>query len=337
VLHDPPPPASRAGRLRPLLERLLVKDPAARPSPEAIRAMLVDAYPSTHHSPAHHSSTEPQMHGSNTPTLPVPVQVTGAHADDLETEAVEHVRAAIRHVGRPVLHARVRIGRHGDPERPVIAQANVDLDGRLVRAQVRARTDRDALDQLEERLRNRLEHHVGRTAGSWEDRRGRGSLAMGGPPPGDERGEWHHGDLPARRGPSYPRPPADRQVVRHKSFAVAESDLDEAVFDMESLDYDFQLFTELGTDQDSVLYRGGPTGYRLAQVDPHPEALADHDVEVTVSEHAAPVLTTDEAIERLAALDLPFVFHVDRERRRGALLYHRYDGHYGLITPADSR
>lgn len=31
----------------------------------------------------------------------------------------------------------------------------------------------------------------------------------------------------------------------------------------------------------------------------------------------------------------PFVFYLDRERRRGALLYHRYDGHYGLITPAD--
>lgn len=47
VLRDPPPPASRAGRLRPVLERLLVKDPAARPRPDAIRAMLVDAFPST--------------------------------------------------------------------------------------------------------------------------------------------------------------------------------------------------------------------------------------------------------------------------------------------------
>jgi serine/threonine protein kinase len=45
VLHDPPPPASRSGRLRPLVERLLVKDPAARPSSEEIRSMLVDAYP----------------------------------------------------------------------------------------------------------------------------------------------------------------------------------------------------------------------------------------------------------------------------------------------------
>jgi serine/threonine protein kinase len=45
VLHDPLPAASRAGRLRPLVERLLVRDPAARPSSAAIRSMLVAAYP----------------------------------------------------------------------------------------------------------------------------------------------------------------------------------------------------------------------------------------------------------------------------------------------------
>jgi hypothetical protein len=34
-------------------------------------------------------------------------------------------------------------------------------------------------------------------------------------------------------------------------------------------------------------------------------------------------------------MDLPFLFFVDAERGRGAVLYHRYDGHYGLIAPAD--
>ena len=276
------------------------------------------------------------MHGSNIPTIPVQVQVAGAHTDALLTEARERVRAAIRqHAGRPVLHARVRITRDGGPDRPVVAQANIDLDGRLVRAQVHARTDREALELLEERLRNRMQH-ASRTVGNWEDRRGRGALSMAGPQPGDERTEWRHGDLPTRRGPSYPRPPAERQIIRHKSFTVAEWGIDEAAFDMETLDYDFHLFTELGTGQDSVLYRGGPTGYRLAQVEPHPEALARHALEVTVSEQPAPGLSTDEAIERMAALDVPFLFYLDRERDRGALLYHRYDGHYGLITPADS-
>jgi serine/threonine protein kinase len=47
VLHDPPRPARRAGRLQPVLEQLLVKDPAARPSLDAVRAMLIDAFPAT--------------------------------------------------------------------------------------------------------------------------------------------------------------------------------------------------------------------------------------------------------------------------------------------------
>jgi hypothetical protein len=275
------------------------------------------------------------MHGSDSPPVPVEVQVTGPHTDALVAEATERMRAVLRHAGRPILRARVRITRDGDPERPIVAQANIDLDGRLVRAQVHGATDRDALARLEERLRNRLQH-VSRTGGNWEDRRGRRAPSTAAQQPGDERTEWHHGDLPTRRGPSYPRPPAERQIIRHKSFSVAESEIDEAAFDMESLDYDFHLFTELGTGQDSVLYRGGSTGYRIAQVEPHPESLAPHNLEVTVSSQPAADLSTDEAIERMAALDLPFLFYLDRERGRGALLYHRYDGHYGLITPADT-
>jgi serine/threonine protein kinase len=52
VLNDPLPPASRAGRLRPLVEQLLIKDPAARPSSAAIRSMLVEAYPASFSSTA---------------------------------------------------------------------------------------------------------------------------------------------------------------------------------------------------------------------------------------------------------------------------------------------
>jgi hypothetical protein len=33
-------------------------------------------------------------------------------------------------------------------------------------------------------------------------------------------------------------------------------------------------------------------------------------------------------------LDLPFLFFIDAAPGRVSVLYHRYDGHYGLITPA---
>ena len=100
--------------------------------------------------------------------------------------------------------------------------------------------------------------------------------------------------------------------------------------------HDHQLKRNGDTIQDSVLYRGGPTGYRLAQVQPDPDHLARHTLPVTVSAQPAPLLSTDEAVQRMASLDRPFLFHLDGERGRGALLYHRYDGHYGLITPADT-
>jgi ribosome-associated translation inhibitor RaiA len=277
------------------------------------------------------------MHGSNTAAIPIEIQVTGPHGPDIAEYAEEKIRAALRYAHAPVLHARVRISRHGDPavERPVTVQANLDVDGKLVRAHVHAQDDREGVDLLEDRLRQRLQHYLRRTTGHWEDRRGRGAPRPAGPR-GGQTHEWRHGDEPIHRPPFFPRPPEERQIIRHKSYTLAECGIDEAVFDLETMDYDFHLFTELGSGQDSVLYRAGPTGYRLAQVEPHPEALARHAVSVTVSEQPAPVLTSDEAIQRMADMDYPFLFYVDGERGRGALLYHRYDGHYGLVTPADA-
>ena len=47
VLHDPPATPCHAGRLAPLLDRLLAKDPSARPSPDEVRAELTDVCEAT--------------------------------------------------------------------------------------------------------------------------------------------------------------------------------------------------------------------------------------------------------------------------------------------------
>jgi sigma 54 modulation/S30EA-like ribosomal protein len=47
-------------------------------------------------------------------------------------------------------------------------------------------------------------------------------------------------------------------------------------------------------------------------------------------------LTVGQAVERLDATELPYRFFRDAGTHRGAVLYRRYDGHYGLITPAES-
>lgn len=269
------------------------------------------------------------MHPTNATTVPVQVQVTGERALGVAEYAEERLRDALRFAHGPVLHARIRVVRHQDPalERPIVAQANADVNGRPIRVQVTATDAAEAVDLLHDRLRRRLRREQYRAGGHWEDRRGR--------VPSAEPGEWRHGEEPAQRPPYFPRPPEERGIVRHKSVTPRQANVDEAAFDMDELDYDFHLFSEIGSGQDSVLYRAGETGYRLAQLEPRPEAVAPHALPLTISEQPAPALSIEEATERMASLGQPFLFFLDAERNRAALLYHRYDGHYGLITPAD--
>lgn len=242
--------------------------------------------------------------------------------------AADYARDKIGALGplthEPVLHARVKLTRHPDPaiDRPVIAQANLNVNGRLVRAQVDGATAREAIDLLESRLRRRLE----RIAEHWEALRGR--------TPTSSPHEWRHQSEPTRRPDYFPRPPDERQVIRRKSFTLEPLTVDEAALEMDLLDYDFHLFTEKGTAFAGVLYRDGPTGYRLALVTPaSQEQLAPFELPLTISSQPAPCLTVEEATERLGLLGLPFLFFIEAAQGRASVLYHRYDGHYGLIGP----
>lgn len=84
--------------------------------------------------------------------------------------AVQKVRAVTRLISVPVLSARVRLALSADPavERPATAQARLDLNGRMLRAHVAAPTMREAIDELNDRLREQLE----RLAPDWESMRG---------------------------------------------------------------------------------------------------------------------------------------------------------------------
>jgi ribosome-associated translation inhibitor RaiA len=232
---------------------------------------------------------------------------------------------ALRYASEPVLSVRVHLSGHRDPavEKPIVAQANVDFDGRSVRVQVAAASTREAIDLLAARLTARLE----RFARHWE--------AIRGGQPGLGPHEWRHGDVQRTPLPYFPRSAEQRELVHRKSFALADETCDEAAFDLETMDYDFHLFTESGSGTDSVLYRTD-SGYRLAQVVSQPDLVTGGAVPVTVSPVPAPVLDVDDAIARLELTGWPFVFFRDRAGQRGCVLYHRYDGHYGLITPASA-
>ena len=203
---------------------------------------------------------------------------------------------------------------------PAVAQATIDLNGRILRAQAAGATMREAVEHMAARLRVRLD----RSARDWSARRG--TL------PVPEPGEWRHQSIPAHRPAYFSRPPDARAVIRRPGYAAHPMTPEEAVAELELLDYDFHLFTERSTGEDSVLYRVGDR-YRLAQVRPKPNRLGPLPAAVTLSEHPAPVLRLAEAIGRLDLLGQPFVFFVNPDTGGASLLYHRYDGNYGLIDP----
>ncbi|MBH0779359.1 sigma 54 modulation/S30EA ribosomal C-terminal domain-containing protein [Nocardia bovistercoris] len=241
---------------------------------------------------------------------------TGHHVSaSAATYARSKLGPALRHAHEPVLGARVRIAGHADPAvaRPVVAQINVDVNGRAVRVQVAAATTAEAVDRLADRLKTRLERLARHRNGS---RHGR------------HNHEWNHGDLPRVLDSAQ-----ERRIIRRKSYALAGETCDEAAFDMELMDYGFHLFTEAGSGADSVLYRTDGAGYRLAQVDPRPGAITTGALPISMSPTPAPSLDIDDAVVRLEATGMPFVFFHDRATGRGTVLYHRYDGDYGVITP----
>jgi RNA polymerase-binding transcription factor DksA len=256
----------------------------------------------------------------------VEVVARGAKADAATSYAERKLRRVMAVVGEPVLHASIKLGTAPDPavERPALAQATLDVNGQLVRAHVAAHTTTEAVDLLERRLRDRLEHRA-------ERKRALRHLTA----TTVEPGEWRHGQLPTKRPDRYDRPAEERRVVRHKTFALDELTVDEAAFDMDMLDFDFYLFRELATGGDVLLHRVPENRYGLRRLRISPVPAAGAVVEVDVEPGLAPSLSLDEALEWLGVTGEPFVFFANRETGRGNVAYHRYDGHYGLITPAD--
>lgn len=238
--------------------------------------------------------------------------------------AEEKIRSVLATVDEPILHARVKVAVASNPavERPARAQATIDVNGDLVRAQVAAGTTTEAVDLLDYRLRDRLQHRSERLK-ALREQQGMGP------------GGWRSGQLPTQRPPWFDRPPEEREVVRRKSFALAESTVDEAAFDMEMLDADFHLFTELATGQDALLYRLPEGRYGLRRLRPSPLTPEATAAEVEIDPAPTPSMPLAEAIDLLDMTGEPYVFFEDPETGRGAVAYRRYDGHYGVIVPAD--
>jgi RNA polymerase-binding transcription factor DksA len=261
---------------------------------------------------------------------PVEVVALDASVEGVRGRAEEKVRAVMDRVGERILFARLKLGVAPDPavERPAWAQATLDVNGDLVRAQVAAHSPAEAVDLLVDRLHDRLEHRA-------EHKR-----ALRGLRPMPEPGSWRRGQLPTERPEWFERPPEDREVVRQKTFSLGELTVDEAVFDLEMLGHDFYLFRELASGDDAMVYLLPGDGYGLQRLrasasDEEPAEGDTATVEVAVDPAAPPTLTLDEALEWLEVGKARFVFFREADSGRGNVAYMRYDGHYGLIAPAE--
>jgi len=207
--------------------------------------------------------------------------------------ADEKISALLHLSPVPVLRARVRLTRthHRCADQQVIAEATLDLNGRPVRAQVAAASSHEAIDLVRDRLRRKLSQ-LGKHPGGL-------------------------GGRPRYRTPAYlALPPGEREVLRHKAYQPAVATPEEAASDMELMDYDFQLFTDVVSGWDAVVYR-------------------EHDGYGVTHLPDQPTLTVRAATGTLDATDLAYLFYRDEGTDRGNVMYRRHDGNYGLITPAE--
>ncbi len=185
----------------------------------------------------------------------VDLEVSVTHGDVPEAAkqyAAEKIAQLARFTRRPIVYALLRLS--VEPrraiERPAVAEATLDLGGQVVRAHVAARDPMAAIDLLDDRLRRRLERQARRSNRN-QNHRSPDAQATG----------WRHGDLPTQRPEYFERPIEEREVVRHKTFALEPMTCDEAAWDLDMLGHDFYLFTEIDSGADAVICHADDDGH----------------------------------------------------------------------------
>jgi Sigma 54 modulation/S30EA ribosomal protein C terminus len=233
--------------------------------------------------------------------------VSSAQADQI-ARAVGHV---LEHRGITG-GARVRLSATNCADGPMVVQVNLRVRDTAARVQ----TITAGIDDLPSAL-VRLDRQIVRVWGRWRPR------------PWPDR---------TRRMLTAP---ADGVITRRKAVVLRSATPLEAVAVMDAMDYDVHLFTDAETGEDAVVHRAGPSGLRLArQRHMYPPGwswsprTSTPPVPLIVNCHPTPTLSEAAAVRRLREHSLRFLFFTDAATGRGQLLYPRYDGSLGLITPA---
>ena len=255
----------------------------------------------------------------------VDVTTRGKVADEVKAHARDRIAQLEGQVRDRMLSARVVLAEEPNPrlERPSRAEAELNVNGHMVRGRVADVAMPQAVDQLAAHLERQLRHYAERR--STVHRRA----------PETSRHEWRHGDWSPPRPSFFPRPPGERSIIRRKTFALGAINPLEAVADLEDLDHDFYLFHDTETDADAVVYRRDDD--RIGLIRPPATDPTSHDDDGPIEEASriTEPISLDTAVSEMDQLDHRFLFFTNAQTGRGNVIYMRYDGHYGLIEPAD--
>ncbi|MCP2246599.1 sigma 54 modulation/S30EA ribosomal C-terminal domain-containing protein [Lentzea aerocolonigenes] len=237
----------------------------------------------------------------------IATQTAGEVLDDVRELVRDQVDALLARLPGASPAVRIKLTRGARSASPwsALVQANFELRGQPVRGQAAGAFFPEAAQSLRRSLAQRLPALAGLEV--WRNERPRVAVV-------EVNGQ--------------------REIVRRKYCTPVRCTPDQAARTMDLMDYDVHLFVDAETGEDSAIYRIGPTGYRLARLVSTAPPAGPVSVPLTVNVHEVPLLTPEEAVERLDATELPFRFFRSADTNRGSVLYRRYDGHYGLITPA---
>ena len=257
---------------------------------------------------------------------PNPINIEVTARGEVSERAREQARRRLveldRSVPGSILGARVVLIQEPNPRiaLPARAEAEVDLKGRLVRARAAAPSMEAAVNEVAERLLRRVRRYVDRLI---TRKRDTGRTADG---------EWPHRSRSRPRPSALPRPAAEREIIRRKSFAFGPMSVEQAADAVEDLDHDFFLFHDSHTDADGVVYWRDDG--LLALIEPASAQLRDDRGPVVETSRFSSPIELQAAINEMNEVSHRFLFFEDSVSGRGNVIYRRYDGHYGLIEPA---
>ena len=241
------------------------------------------------------------------------------HAREQAREKLGNLEAFVK---GPLLGARVVLIQEPNPRipMPARAEAEVDLQGRFIRARAAAPSMEAAVDDVVERLQRHLRRYVDRLAARQRE------------PAEPQPGEWAHRSWSAPRSSTFERPVEEREIIRRKSFTFGAMSVDEAADALEDLDNDFFLFHDVGTDADAVVYWRDDG--LLALIEPRSVQSTDSRGAVLEKSRLSSPIGLEAAVAEMNMVGHRFLFFENAATGRGNGIYRRYDGHYGLIASA---